>query len=280
MANNGFGPGTEGDGNFIVNLGRVPGIQQGLAAARPASGAAIDVWYLATDTQILYRWDGAVWQAELNFGGGGGGNWQAVMTAGNTSTINAIWLDPISGVQTAAMGVFPVVGPTAGASFVQRVGSNVPLVGCGIGIDASTSPDVGAPYFFAWNPADGWGGQIQIGFETMSLLGRRQKFPDAPGRVQVSGDGLVLPIKLVSANYACTRYDYTILVDTSAGVHTITLPTTTGQIVNIKVAVTGNNITVVPPVGTIDGNASATILGAVTKNFLTVQFDGTNYWII
>lgn len=67
----------------VVNLsGSLPGISQGLAANRPASGAATNVWYLATDAQVLYRWDGAAWQVELSNGGGGGSGTVTIVATG------------------------------------------------------------------------------------------------------------------------------------------------------------------------------------------------------
>src|SRR5215216_1768493 len=61
--------------NPVINrTGSVPGITQGLLEDRPAAGYANGDWYLATDEQVLYRWDLAstTWVAELSFGGGGG----------------------------------------------------------------------------------------------------------------------------------------------------------------------------------------------------------------
>ena len=103
-----FGPvfTGSGGGNGIINLGGIPGIQQGLASARPAAGVADGVWYLATDDKILYRWDltSATWIEELNDGGGGATpNLEQVTTAGNTTTKNIIFKDGAS-ANVAAMG--------------------------------------------------------------------------------------------------------------------------------------------------------------------------------
>lgn len=69
--------------------GSTPAIMQGAAANRPAAGYVPNDWYLATDTQILYRWDGPTlaWVAELSNGGTGGvPTLQNVLDNGNTAT--------------------------------------------------------------------------------------------------------------------------------------------------------------------------------------------------
>lgn len=53
----------------VKNLGNAPSIQSGTEATRPSPGTVGRI-YISTDTNILYRDDGATWQS---IGGGGGG---------------------------------------------------------------------------------------------------------------------------------------------------------------------------------------------------------------
>lgn len=102
------------------------------------------------------------------------------------------------------------------------------------------------------------------------------------GELQV-GTGFGAGISEVNSNTTLDNEDYTILVEASSGVVTITLPPAanhTNRIYNIKKI--DNSINSV----TIDGNASETIDGATTVNLtiqyesITLQCDGTEWWII
>lgn len=93
-----------------------------------------------------------------------------------------------------------------------------------------------------------------------------------------------MAIKTVLAAYTVNGGDNTILADASAGAFTITLPapatTITGRIYTIKK--TGGDIdkavTINPGGGTIEGGTSYVIYNDWT--FITVQTDGTNWYII
>ena len=121
-----LGPNNTGDGggggDGIINLGGIPGIQQGPIAGLPAAGVADGVWYLATDTQILYRWDlaSATWVEELNDGSGAVPKWQVVMDAGNTSNTYAILQRTGTTQNVAAIG--DIFGFQAGAWAVTNPG--------------------------------------------------------------------------------------------------------------------------------------------------------------
>jgi Major tropism determinant N-terminal domain len=105
--------------------------------------------------------------------------------------------------------------------------------------------------------------------------------------VQVNGSGggggSTPAITSKSANYTATSADGTILCNaTSAGL-TITLPTSggvaTGQVFTVKKTdSSAHTVTLAPASGTIDGQSNAII--SVQYTSLSVQFDGTNYWII
>ena len=76
---------------------------------------------------------------------------------------------------------------------------------------------------------------------------------------------------------------YTVLIDASSGIKTISLPSTSsnnGTLFNIKkIDSTGNNVIVNSvDVAPIDGNSSVTIQNRYTT--LTVQCSGSNWWII
>jgi len=86
-----------------------------------------------------------------------------------------------------------------------------------------------------------------------------------------------------TGNYTATAADYTIICDATSGAITITLPAASGatrRIYNIKkVDASGNTVTV-------DANASETIDGATTNvlsaqySSVSIQCDGSNWWII
>jgi hypothetical protein len=85
-----------------------------------------------------------------------------------------------------------------------------------------------------------------------------------------------------NGNYAATISDSTILVDSSSGNVTITLPVSSipiGKIYVIKKMVAANTVTVDPQgTSTIDGASSLSITTQYTATQL--QFDGTNYVVI
>jgi hypothetical protein len=89
-----------------------------------------------------------------------------------------------------------------------------------------------------------------------------------------------LPIETVTANYTAQSVDYTVLVDTTAGNITLTLPVASqGKIYNIKkISSDVNTVTVVPTSGLIDGSANSVI--SILNTSKQYQFDGTNYFII
>jgi len=91
--------------------------------------------------------------------------------------------------------------------------------------------------------------------------------------------GETTSIKTVSSDYAGTANDYTILVDTTAGNVTVTLPTPqTGKIYNIKKVTGSNNVIIDPVSGLIDGSTTQTI--TTLNATIRAQFDGTNYYTI
>lgn len=105
----------------------------------------------------------------------------------------------------------------------------------------------------------------------------------ANSTMQVEGS-LSMAIKTVSANYTATAADNTLLVNTTGGAYTITLPTATsfaGRIYTIKKIGTGgidNQLTITPASGTIDGGANYVIYNDWT--YVTLQTDGSNWYII
>ena len=106
---------------------------------------------------------------------------------------------------------------------------------------------------------------------------------NANSTVQVSGS-LAMTINTVTSNYTLTAGDNTVLVNTTSGAITITLPAPTnfaGRIYTIKKIGTGgidNELTITPASGTIDGGANYKIYNDWT--YVTLQTDGTNWYII
>jgi hypothetical protein len=106
---------------------------------------------------------------------------------------------------------------------------------------------------------------------------------NANSTVQVSGS-LAMSITTVNSNYTLTAADNTILVNTTAGAVTVTLPAPTnfaGRIYTIKKIGTGgidNELTITPASGTIDNGTSYVIYNDWT--FVTMQTDGTNWYVI
>lgn len=91
------------------------------------------------------------------------------------------------------------------------------------------------------------------------------------------------PIRTITTSTTIGTTDHTVLVDTSGGAVTITLPTASSaasRLYNIK------KITSDPNKVTIDGNGSETIDGAATAEMttqyesLTIQSNSTEWWIL
>ena len=105
----------------------------------------------------------------------------------------------------------------------------------------------------------------------------------ANSTVQVNGS-LSMAIKSVTADYALTGADNTILVNTTSGAIIITLPAPTnfaGRIYTIKKIGTGGidkELTITPASGTIDGGSNYIIYNDYT--YVALQTDGTNWYII
>ncbi len=106
----------------------------------------------------------------------------------------------------------------------------------------------------------------------------------ANSTVQVAGS-ISMAIRAVSANTTIDATDNTVLVNTTSGALTITLPSASGisgRIYTIKKIGTGgidNQLTVSPAGGaTIDGGSSYIIYNDYT--YVTLQTDGTNWYII
>ncbi|RFM31951.1 hypothetical protein DXN04_24500 [Chitinophaga silvisoli] len=105
----------------------------------------------------------------------------------------------------------------------------------------------------------------------------------ANSTLQVNGS-VAMAIKTVTGAYTVTGADNTILADATAGAFTITLPAPAagiqGRIYTIKK--TGGDIdkavTIMPGANSIEGGSSYVIYNDWT--FITVQTDGTNWYII
>ncbi len=103
------------------------------------------------------------------------------------------------------------------------------------------------------------------------------------GTLSVAGlctlTGVVLAKRTLTANDTVLTSDYTLLIDTASTDVTASLPAspTTGQIFNLKCIDAANIATVSGNGKTIDGAASMTL--ALYEN-VTVQYDGTEWWII
>lgn len=91
------------------------------------------------------------------------------------------------------------------------------------------------------------------------------------------------PIRTVTTDTTIGTTDYTVLVDTSGGDVTVTLPAASSsqyRVYNIKKVTSDLNKVIV------DGNASETIDGALTANVtvqyesLTIQCDSTSWWVL
>jgi hypothetical protein len=108
----------------------------------------------------------------------------------------------------------------------------------------------------------------------------------APANSTLEVNGSVqMRIYRTATSYTATDTDNTILADATAGALTITLPTPTvaiaGRIYTIKKIGTGdinNAVRILPAAGTIEGGADYMIYNDWT--FVTIQTDGTNWYII
>lgn len=89
-----------------------------------------------------------------------------------------------------------------------------------------------------------------------------------------------LSIVLKTASYTVTASDYTVLMDSSAGNRTVTLPASpvSGEIHNIKKIATTNTVTVNGNGNTVDGSATFSIT-SLNQN-VTVQFLSSTGWLI
>lgn len=100
---------------------------------------------------------------------------------------------------------------------------------------------------------------------------------------QINGS-IATNLTKISSSYSVTVSDNTILADATGSAITITLPapgTINGRIYTIKKIGSGgidNAVTISPSSGTIDGGASFVIYNDWT--FVTVQTDGTNWYVI
>lgn len=105
----------------------------------------------------------------------------------------------------------------------------------------------------------------------------------ANSTMQVEGS-ISMAVKTVTANYAATSADNTILANTTSTAVSITLPSATnisGRIYTIKKIGTGGldkELTITPAGGTIDGGSSFVIYN--DWSYVTLQTDGTNWFII
>jgi len=103
-----------------------------------------------------------------------------------------------------------------------------------------------------------------------------------PNSVLAAAGAISLPIVTKTANYTATANDSTILVDTSGGSVTISLPTSVGiagRIYTIK-KVSISNLVIIDPDGseTIDGDPTKSINSPYDA--VTCQSDGANWVII
>ena len=133
-----------------------------------------------------------------------------------------------------------------------------------------SAPAVRNPLAVVVNAATGGAGSIFVRYET--------------DQSQSGGGGsLALAITTKTANYTATIADYTILCDASGGGFTVTLPnvsTASGYSFNIKKIDGSGAAVVISPAGseTIDGSTSITM---TTPNLtITVQSDGSNWYIL
>ncbi|SHM01614.1 hypothetical protein SAMN05444266_10682 [Chitinophaga jiangningensis] len=105
----------------------------------------------------------------------------------------------------------------------------------------------------------------------------------ANSTLQVSGS-MAMNITTLSSNGTLAATDNTVLVNTTSGSITVTLPSPTGirgRIYTIKKIGSGgidNSLTISPTGGTIDGASTYVIYNDYT--YVTLQTDGTNWYVI
>jgi uncharacterized protein (TIGR02217 family) len=103
-----------------------------------------------------------------------------------------------------------------------------------------------------------------------------------PGGGSSGSSGFSTNIVSKTANYSVLSTDDTILANASGGAFTVTLTVSgipTGKVFTItKTDSSTNAVTLTPASGTVDGQSSIAL--ALQYMTVSVQFDGTNYWII
>lgn len=97
----------------------------------------------------------------------------------------------------------------------------------------------------------------------------------------INAEGLVQSTTTITAStYTATRTDYTILIDTTSNNVTVTLPNTgidTGQLFYLKL-INSANVGKITSSATIDDDGNDITLTLYES--LTVQWDGSEYWVI
>ena len=106
--------------------------------------------------------------------------------------------------------------------------------------------------------------------------------PAPNSTLQLNGS-MSLAIRTLSASATLTSSDNTVLVDTTPGATTITLPAAAniiGRVYTIKKIAGGidKQLTITPSGGTIEGGANYVIYNDYT--YVSVQTDGTNWYVI
>lgn len=223
--------------------GTIPGWRQGNTAARPPAGLVPGDLYLDNQAQMLYGWTGTAWVVVLGGGGGGSQDIQSVLTVGNVTSQSQVFTP----------GVVPILSNNEWAAFFGEI---------------LFKNNAGFAMALKWPSGTG-----------ALTANRITSFPDAGGTIQVSGNGVVVPIRTVTAAYTATRSDYAIFVDATAGAFILTLPVATGgQIFTVQViAISVNSVTIVPTSGTIN-NAASLILSSAALTSIGIISDGTNLW--
>ena len=124
-------------------------------------------------------------------------------------------------------------------------------------------------------------GDPQLGWDESDDDFTLSKGIDVTGTVET--DGFIGATVAKSGAYTATATDYAIICDATSAAFTITLPAAashTGRVYHIKkIDATGNAVTV-------DGNSSETIDDATTATLasqydaVTIQSDGSEWWIL